>query len=131
MANVTLINPFEVPPERETEFLECWKHVTEFLRTQPGFLSSELHRSRDPHARFRFTNVTTWESPEHFHNALQKPELVELMDRMSFPHYPALYDLFLHWRRDDSPWRREATRPRKESRRAVPLGSVTPPPPPF
>ena len=114
MSQVTLINPFEVPADQEAVFLESWRHATEFLRRQRGFLSSELHRSRDPKARFRFTNITTWESSEHFTSAIHQPEFVELMDRMSFSHYPALYDLFLHWRRDDQPWRKPfPSRPRR------------------
>lgn len=96
MANVTLINPFEIDAEQEQEFLEKWTRATEFLRTQPGFVSSELHRSVEADAHFRFTNVAVWESAEHFRAAINSREFAELASTMPFPHYPALYDIFLH-----------------------------------
>lgn len=119
MSTVTLINPFEVPAEREAEFLELWKHATEFLRGQPGFITSELHRSRDPGARFRFTNVTRWQSAEDFSAAIQQPEFVTIMQRMRFPHYAALYDLFLHWGQDQRPWRPGLAHPRPALHRSA------------
>ncbi len=105
MNPVTLINPFEVPPEREAEFLARWQQATDLLRAQPGFIGSELHRSREHDARFRFTNITTWESAEHFAAAIQQPEFVRIMGQMSFPHYAALYDLFLRSKPSARPWR--------------------------
>jgi heme oxygenase (mycobilin-producing) len=55
---VILINPFEVPQATDDEeFLRGWQRAADYMRQQPGFLSSRLHRAIAPDARFRFINV--------------------------------------------------------------------------
>ena len=43
------------------------------MRQQPGYVSTRLHRSSDPDARFRFVNVAEWETAEAFGAALNHP----------------------------------------------------------
>jgi heme-degrading monooxygenase HmoA len=57
MPSVVLINPFEVPAGQEEEFLPRWREAAEELRHAPGFVSTRLHESLDPQAKFRFVNV--------------------------------------------------------------------------
>ena len=71
---VILINAFEVPEGEDEAFLEAWERSREFLRGQPGYLSTRLHRSLAPTADFRFVNVARWESAEAFQAAIAHPE---------------------------------------------------------
>ena len=95
MSKVVLINPFEVPPGKGTEALAFWDEVADYMRQRPGFLSTRLHQSLDPGARFALVNVAQWESAEHFAAATNTPEFRRMvapyMER--FPHYPALYEV--------------------------------------
>ena len=68
---VTLINPFEVAPDREAAFLEGWKHTAEVFASKPGYLETRLHRSLDPAARFRFINVAHWDSAAAWAEAMK------------------------------------------------------------
>ena len=93
MDYVTLINPFEVPVDKEDQFLERWNVAADYLRQQEGFVSTRLHRSLAPEATFRFVNVALWESAEHFRQAISTPEAQELTKDMPFSSYPALYQV--------------------------------------
>jgi Antibiotic biosynthesis monooxygenase len=50
--SVVLINAFEVPGGQEEKFLADWQHAAEWMRQQPGFVSSRLHQSLDPTRSF-------------------------------------------------------------------------------
>jgi heme-degrading monooxygenase HmoA len=93
MDYVTLINPFEVPVDKEDQFLDRWNTAADYLRQQEGFVSTRLHRSLNPEATFRFVNVALWESAEHFRQAMSTPEAQELTKDMPFSSYPALYQV--------------------------------------
>ena len=60
--SVVLVNAFEVPAGQEERFLADWQHAADWMRQQPGFLSSRLPREPDPDAEFRSVNVAEWES---------------------------------------------------------------------
>lgn len=91
MQTVILINPFEVPAGREEEFLKAWQEAAELLRHAPGFVSTRLHESLDPQAKFRFVNVAEWESPQHFQAAMRTEAFQQAIQKMPFAAYPALY----------------------------------------
>ena len=57
MAQAILINLFEVPAGRDQEFPAGWEQARPFMEQQPGSVSTALHRSLDPEARFRYVNV--------------------------------------------------------------------------
>ena len=63
---VVLINLFEVPPGADKGFTASWERARDFLAAQPGYRSTELHRSLGPDAEFRFVNVAEWASPAAF-----------------------------------------------------------------
>jgi len=63
---VVLINVFAVPEGKEDEFLKAWHATAEGMKNQPGFISTKLHRSLKPDARFEFINVALWESSEAY-----------------------------------------------------------------
>jgi heme-degrading monooxygenase HmoA len=94
MANVIVINPFEVPEGREDEALAMWEKFAEYFRKQPGYVSTKLHRAINPDARFHLINVAEWESAERFQAALNNEELQEIAESLDeFPHYPGLYEV--------------------------------------
>jgi heme-degrading monooxygenase HmoA len=88
---VVLINAFEVPPGSDEAFLESWERSREFLRSQPGYVSTRLHRSLTPTADFRFVNVALWESPEAFRAATGHPDFRATAG--PFTSHPSLYEV--------------------------------------
>ena len=93
MPPVVLINPFEVPEGQDEAFLAEWEAAKAFMERQPGYISTRLHRSLVPNARFCFINMAEWETVEHFQTALQHPEFVTLRDATPFAHFPAIYEV--------------------------------------
>jgi heme-degrading monooxygenase HmoA len=90
---VILINPFEVPEGiDEDEFLRGWQRAADYMREQPGFVSTRLHRALAPDARFRFINVAEWESPQDFQAAVSSEQFREIAKEAS-PGSPALYEV--------------------------------------
>ena len=92
MGNVILINPFEVPLERGDDFLAGWSQAADYMRRQPGFAGTRLHRALSPEARFGFVNVAEWESPRHFQAAVTTPEFQEMTEGGP-PGSPSLYEV--------------------------------------
>lgn len=94
MANITVINPFEVPSGKEAVALEIWDRIAEFMKRQPGFVSAKLHRSIDPSNKFHLVTVAEWKSAEHFMAVLASDEIKEVAKGLeAFPHYPGLYQV--------------------------------------
>jgi heme-degrading monooxygenase HmoA len=93
MANVILINAFEVPAGKDEEFLQGWEAARDFMQRQNGYIATRLHRSLDPAARFRFINVAEWESPAAFQAALNQPEFGKLRAATPCTHVPSLYEV--------------------------------------
>ena len=92
MGNVILINPFEVPLDRGDDFLAGWSQAADYMRRQPGFAGTRLHRALSPQARFGFVNVAEWESPRHFQAAVTTPEFQEMTEGGP-PGSPSLYEV--------------------------------------
>lgn len=67
--NVVLINAFTVPAEVIDEAIVMWETARDFLKTQPGYISTRLHRSISPDAKHLLINVAQWESPEAYRAA--------------------------------------------------------------
>lgn len=95
MSKTILINPFEVPEGEEEEALAFWEKVAEYMKNQPGFISTRLHKAVVPWARFHLINIAEWESVAHFEAVADSEEFKQLvgpyMDR--FPHFPGLYEV--------------------------------------
>jgi heme-degrading monooxygenase HmoA len=91
MPQVILINPFEVPAGEDAAFLEAWGRARDFLTTQPGYLTTALHRSLAPDVEFRFVNVAPWQSAEAFRTATSRPEMRAIP--FPFASHPSLYDI--------------------------------------
>lgn len=76
---------------KEEEFLKAWQEAAEYLRHASGFVSTQLHGSLDPKAKFRFVNVAEWESPQHFQAAIRTEAFQQIGRKMAFTAYPSLY----------------------------------------
>ncbi|MHB0970761.1 MAG: antibiotic biosynthesis monooxygenase family protein [Thermoanaerobaculia bacterium] len=69
---VTLINVYEVAPERQAELAQLLAEGTEkVMQHMPGFVSVNIHRSLDG---TRVANYTQWASQEDFDRMLESPQ---------------------------------------------------------
>lgn len=72
MGPVVLIVQFKVAPEESQQFLEVWGRDAAFMKNQPGFVSTQLHRGIG--GSCVFVNYAVWESVAHFRRAFTSPE---------------------------------------------------------
>jgi heme oxygenase (mycobilin-producing) len=92
---VILINPFEIPENRQEEALAFGEKAADFMRKQPGFISTRLHRAIVPWARFHLINVAEWQSVDQFEAVIFSEEFRNMTEPYKdlFPHYPGLYEV--------------------------------------
>jgi len=88
---VVLINAFEVPSGADESFLAGWERAHDFLLSQPGYSSSQLHKSVEPGADFRYVNVAVWDSEDAFRAATSRPEFRELST--DYPLHSSVYEV--------------------------------------
>ena len=69
---VVLVNVFTLAPEDETAFLAVWQDDAEFMKRQPGFISTQLHRALGDSPTY--LNYAIWESTAAFRAAFKHPE---------------------------------------------------------
>ena len=72
---IVLINQFNVAPEDAERFLEVWADDAAFMKQQPGFISTQLHRGTAGSSTF--VNVAVWESSRALGEAFGSPEFQE------------------------------------------------------
>ncbi|MBP2233178.1 quinol monooxygenase YgiN [Azospirillum agricola] len=69
--SLTLINVYEVEPEKQAELAKALSDATEStIRHQPGFISVSIHSSFDGR---KVVNYAQWVSKEHFEGFMKKP----------------------------------------------------------
>jgi heme-degrading monooxygenase HmoA len=79
---VILINTFTVNADEAPQLLQAWAADAAWMKQQPGFISTQLHRGI---AGSRvFLNYAVWESTGHFKRAFTHPEF-----RSHLAHYPS------------------------------------------
>jgi quinol monooxygenase YgiN len=76
---VILINKFSVDPQEFDQFLKGWASEAERFKTQPGFISTQLHRGIGESSTF--INYAVWESAAQFKAAVNI--VMNSQDRMS------------------------------------------------
>jgi heme-degrading monooxygenase HmoA len=69
---VVLINQFNVAPDDAQRFLDVWAGDAAFMKRQPGFISTQLHRGIAGSATY--VNVAVWESARALGEAFRSPE---------------------------------------------------------
>jgi heme-degrading monooxygenase HmoA len=70
--SVVLVNLFTLDKADEAVFLKTWQDDAEFMKRQPGFISTQLHRALGDSPTY--LNYATWESTEHFRAAFTHPD---------------------------------------------------------
>ena len=70
--SIVLINIFTIDPADEEALLAAWTHDAEFMKAQPGYISTQLHKAIAGSSTF--VNYAVWESVESFRNAFTDPE---------------------------------------------------------
>lgn len=70
--SIVLMNLFTIDPADEEALLVAWSHDAEFMKAQPGYISTQLHKGISGSSTF--VNYAVWESVESFRNAFTNPE---------------------------------------------------------
>jgi len=69
---IVLINIFTVDPADEAALIKAWSHDADFMKSQPGYISTQLHKGIGRSSTY--INYAIWESVEAFRSAFTNPE---------------------------------------------------------
>jgi heme-degrading monooxygenase HmoA len=69
---VVLVNLFTLDKADEPEFLRVWQDDAAFMKAQPGFISTQLHRAIGDSPTY--LNYAVWETNAAFRSAFSHPE---------------------------------------------------------
>ena len=73
-APVVLINLFTLDAADEPGFLDAWTDDAAFMKRQPGFISTQLHRAIGDNPTY--LNYAVWGSTDAFRAAFTHPEFI-------------------------------------------------------
>lgn len=79
---VVLVNLVTLDKADEPRFLEAWQNDAAFMKRQPGFISTQLHRAIGDSPTY--LNYAVWESTAHYRTAFTHPEF-----KASLAAYPS------------------------------------------
>ncbi len=79
---VVLLNIFAVAAGDVAALLEAWEHDANWMKKQPGYISTQLHRAVGE--SYVFMNYAVRESVAHFRNAFSHPDF-----RAALAAYPS------------------------------------------
>ena len=79
---VVLVNLVTLNKADEPRFLEAWQNDAAFMKRQPGFISTQLHRAIGDSTAY--VNYAVWESAAHYRAAFTHPEF-----KASLAAYPS------------------------------------------
>ena len=79
---VVLLNLVTLDKADEPRFLEAWQNDAAFMKRQPGFISTQLHRAIGDSSAY--VNYAVWESTAHYRAAFTHPEF-----KASLAAYPS------------------------------------------
>jgi heme-degrading monooxygenase HmoA len=68
---VVLVNLFTLDKADEQSFLKAWQDDALFMKKQPGFISTQLHRAIGESPTY--LNYAVWETTSHFRAAFTNP----------------------------------------------------------
>jgi heme-degrading monooxygenase HmoA len=71
---VVLVNVFTLDKADEQNFLKIWEDDAAFMKRQPGFISTQLHRAVGESPTY--LNYAVWESVAAFRAAFTQPDFV-------------------------------------------------------
>ncbi len=70
--HVVLANVFHIDPAEENALIEAWSRDAEFMKKQPEYISTQLHKGIASSSTLM--NYAIWESVESFRAAFTNPE---------------------------------------------------------
>ena len=79
---VVLVNIFHVAESDVPALLEAWAADANWMKQQPGYISTQLHQGVA--GSTTFMNYAVWESTAHFRAAFSHPEFQKALE-----HYPS------------------------------------------
>jgi heme-degrading monooxygenase HmoA len=82
LSPVVLVNIFQVAEGDIPAFLSAFEKDANWMKQQPGFISTQMHRGIA--GSTVFMDYVVWESVSHFRMAFQHPEF-----KKSLEHYPS------------------------------------------
>jgi heme-degrading monooxygenase HmoA len=71
-SRVVLVNLCTLDILDEQAFLDVWKNDAEFMKRQPGFISTQLHRAIGENPTY--LNYAIWESMDAYRTAFTHPD---------------------------------------------------------
>ena len=71
---MVLVNVFTVDPAEEAALVEAWTADAGYMKAQPGFVSTQLHRALG--ASPTYLNYAIWESTQRFRAAFTSPGFI-------------------------------------------------------
>ena len=77
LAPVVLINVFTVYAKDVDALLDAWTHDANWMKRQPGYISTQLHRGIG--GSCVFLNYALWESVAHFRQAFTHPDFMSAL----------------------------------------------------
>lgn len=69
---IVLLNIFTIDPKDEEVLLKSWAHDADFMKAQPGYISTQLHKGIAGSGTY--FNYATWEDVKSFRAAFTNPE---------------------------------------------------------
>ena len=79
---VVLVNVFTVTESDIPALLKAWEEDSNWMKRQPGYISTQLHRGIA--GSTVFMNYAVWESVAHFRAAFSHPDFKKALE-----HYPS------------------------------------------
>ena len=79
---VVLVNVFQVAGEDIPALLDAWEADANWMKRQPGYISTQLHQGIA--GSTVFLNYAVWESVAHFRAAFTHPDFKNALE-----HYPS------------------------------------------
>ena len=70
--SIVLVNVFTLDKADEQTFLQAWQNDAAFMKQQPGYISTQLHRAIGESPTY--LNCAVWESTTAFRAAFTHPE---------------------------------------------------------
>lgn len=74
-----LVNLFTVAESDIPDLLKAWENDANWMKQQPGYISTQLHRGIA--GSTVFMNYAVWESVAHFRNAFHHPDFKNALER--------------------------------------------------
>lgn len=76
---VVLVNVFQVAEADVPALLAAWEADANWMKRQPGYISTQLHRGIA--GSTVFLNYAVWESVAHFRAAFEHPDFKQSLER--------------------------------------------------